>query len=213
VTRRARLLRPLVVVVAIGLGPSAFGFELPADLPTRNDGLWIIDQTGTISDGETTFEVQKIWSICLDGKADRALHELDVREQQASVATLNETCNEPQPTLSGNVLSWTMHCAGPSPIEDKIGKSDIRNTTTFEAHDETHSETVIINRDNLVQSHGRFHAEMKRTGICEGGLKPGDMILKHWRVNGEETLKARQRRNVHDEIANHKAFTASRLGR
>lgn len=38
-------------------------------------------------------------------------------------------------------------------------------------------------------------------------------MLMHWRVNGEETLKARQLRNIRREIENHKAFTASRLAR
>jgi hypothetical protein len=213
VIRRARLLCSLAVALALGLCPSAFGFELPADLPARNEGLWIIDRTGTISDGKTTFEIQKIWNICLDAKADHALHELEVREQQASVAALNETCDEPRPTLAGNMLSWTMHCSGPSPIEDKTGKTDIRHATTFTSDDETRAESAIVNRDNVVQSRGKFLTRMKRLGACESGLKPGDMMLMHWRVNGEETLKARQSRNVYDETANHKAFTASRLNR
>ncbi|TWG92109.1 hypothetical protein L598_005000000100 [Mesorhizobium sp. J18] len=212
-TRRVCLFQPFAAVLLLGLGTSAFGFELPADLPARNEGLWGMEQTGTISDGETTFEIQKTWEICLDPSADRALHELEVREQQASVASLNERCEEPQPTLSGNTYAWTMRCAGPSPIEDKIGKTDIRHTVTFVGGDETRAETVIINRDNLIRSRGRFVTQMKRTGACESGSKPGDMMLMHWRVNGEETLKARQRRNLYDEIANHKAFTASRFAR
>jgi len=213
VTGRPRLPHLLVAAFAMSSAPPAFCFELPANLPARTKGLWIIDQTGSISDGETTFDIQKIWNICLDEKADRALHELEVREQEASVAALNETCKEPRPAFSGNVLSWRMHCAGPSPIEDKIGKTDVRNTTTFVSGDETRSKTIIINRDNLIQGRGRFQVDMKRIGTCEGGLLPGDMTLMHWRVNGEETLKARQSRNVHEEIASHKAFTASRLGR
>jgi hypothetical protein len=191
---------------------AAFSFDLPADLPARNEGL-TIDQTGTIGDDKTTFEIQKIWNVCLDTDADRALHELEVREQQASVASLNKICEEPQPSISRNVLSWTMHCSGPSPIEDKIGKTDIRHSTTFVSGDETNAESVIINRDNLVQSRGRFETRMKRLGDCTGGLKAGGMTLLHWRVNGEETLKARQMRNIHREIENHQAFTASRLAR
>ena len=203
----------LVAAFAIGLCTPVSGFELPADLPLRNEGLWVLDQTGTISDGETTFEIQKIWNVCLDAEADRALHELDVREQQASVATLNETCEEPRPALSGNVLSWTMHCSGPSPREDKIGRADIRHAITFTSAAEAQAETVVVNRDEVVQSRGRFVMRMKHVGVCESGLEPGDMVLMHWRVNGEETLKARQNRNVHDEIANQKAFMAFRLGR
>ncbi|MGI6854991.1 DUF3617 domain-containing protein [Mesorhizobium sp. 1B3] len=211
--RRNRFaLRPLLVASAL-MPVGASSFELPSELPARDEGMWIIDQTGTISDGKTTFEIQKIWNVCLDTNADRALHELEVREQQASVASLNETCEEPQPSVSGNVLSWAMHCSGPSLIEDKIGKTDIRHSTTFVNGEETSAESVIVNRDNLVQSHGRFETRMRRLGDCKGSLKAGEMMLMHWRVNGEETLKGRQMRNIRREIENHKAFTASRLAR
>jgi hypothetical protein len=206
-------LRALAAALALGPLPAAFAFELPAELPARDDGMWLMDQTGTISDGETTFEIQKIWNICLDEGADRALHELEVREQQASVASLNETCEEPQPELSGNTLSWTMRCSGPSPIDDRIGKTDIRHEITFEASGETRATSVVENRDNLIQSHGQFRTHMTRLGECEGGAKPGDMTLLNWRVNGEETLKARQTRNVYNEIEHFKTFTASRLDR
>lgn len=212
--RPVRLSGPFLVgTLFLGSWAAAFAVDLPEGVPMRNEGLWHMEQTGTISDGETTFDIEKTWEICLDPSADRALRELEVREQQASVASLNERCEEPQPTLSGNTLAWTMRCAGPSPIEDKIGKTDIRHTATFVGGDETRAETVIINRDNLIRSRGRFVTQMKRTGACESGSKPGDMMLMHWRVNGEETLKARQRRNLYDEITNHKTFTASRLAR
>lgn len=161
-----------LLVASVLMPIAASSFELPAELPARDEGLWTIDQAGTISDGKTTFEIQKIWNACLDINADRALHEFEVLEQQASVASLNETCEEPQASVSGNVLSWTMHCSGPSPIEDKIGKTDIRHSTTFVNGDETSAESVIVNRDNLVQSHGRFETRMKRLGDCKGSLKP-----------------------------------------
>jgi hypothetical protein len=201
------------VLLVAGWGSVAVAWQLPESLPARNDGLWAIDRTGTLSDGETTFEIQKIWKVCLDAKADHALHELEVHEQAASVATLNETCGEPDFAASGNGVSWTMHCSGPSPVEDKIGKTDIRHTTTWATPDETRAEIDIVNRDNLIQSRGRFLVHMKRVGACEGDMKPGDMMLMHWRVNGEETLKSRQRRNVYDEIATQKKFTASQLRR
>ncbi|OHV79444.1 DUF3617 family protein [Rhizobium sp. LCM 4573] len=200
-----------MLVILLGLSTSASSFELPRDLPAREEGLWVIDQIGTISDGKTTFDIQKIWNICLDAKADHALHELELREQQASVASHNETCEEPQSKLSDNSLSWTMHCSGPSPIEDKIGKTYIQHSTTFLASDEARSESVIVNRDNLIQSRGSFVTRMKRLGACQDSLQPGDMMLMHWRVNGEETLKGRQSRNIYSEIANHIEFTKSRL--
>jgi hypothetical protein len=212
VIRRA-LLRPLVGLVAAGWVSVASGWELPEGLPTRGDGLWTIDRTGTLSDGETAFEIQRIWNVCLDAKADRALHELEVREQAASVAPLNETCGEPEFTASGDAVAWTLYCSGPSPAEGEIRKTEIRYTTTWTAPDETRAEIDIVNRDNLIQSRGRFLVRMKRVGACEANRKPGDMMLMHWRVNGEETLKSRQNRNVYDEIANRKALTASRLRR
>ncbi|MGB6104810.1 MAG: hypothetical protein WBF88_13305 [Pusillimonas sp.] len=189
------------------------GFEFPADMPARADGRWLMEKMGTISDGKTTFDIQKVWEICLDGKADRALHELEVREQQASVASLNEACDEPRPVYSQGVLSWAMHCQGPSHVDDKVGKTDIRHSTSFISGSETRAESVIVNRDNLIHSNGRFLTHMKRLGDCGGGLTPGGMLLMHWRVNGEETLKARQRRNVFEDVANSKVFTASSLGR
>lgn len=197
----------------MGLSSPAFGFELPAGLPAREEGLWAIDQTGTISDDGTALEIQKVWNICLDASADRALHELEVREQQASVASLNETCDEPAVERSGETVSWTMHCSGPSPADGRIRRTDIQHRTTFVTGEETHAETIIANRDDPSRGKGRFVTDMKRLGACQGTLQPGGMMLIHWRADGEETLKARQIRNIYDEIANHKAFTASRLGR
>lgn len=211
--RRAHRLSMLAGTLSLACTCLAFGFGLPANLPTRAEGLWRIERTGTISDGKTTFEIQKIWNVCLDAKADRALHALEVYEQQASVAGLNERCEDPQTEFSGNTFSWNMHCSGPSPIENKTGKTDIRHATTFIADDRTQAESVIANRDNLVESDGRFVTQMQHLGACEAGMQPADMTLMHWRVNGEETLKARQKRNVYSEIEYYRKFTASRLQR
>ncbi len=210
--RWARL-RWCLAALAWGASSAAPGLELPADTPLRQPGLWSMEQTGTISDGETTFEIQKVWQICLGGGADRALHELEVSEQRASVAGLNERCDEPKPVFKEGRLSWSMYCSGPSPIEDKIGKTEIRHATTFVSDEETRAETVVVNRDNLIRSNGRFDTVMKRLGACEEGGKAGDMLMMHWRVNGEETLKARQFRNVFEELDNSRTFTASRLNR
>jgi len=205
--------RSIMTALAWAASAAAMGFELPAEVPARAPGLWSMDQAGTISDGTTTFEIQKLWQVCLDESADRALHELEVREQQASVAGLNERCEEPRPVLKNGELSWTMHCSGPSPIEDKIGKTDVRHSAAFTGEEETRAETLVVNRDNLTHSNGRFTTRMKRLGACPQGQKSGDMLLMHWRVNGEETLKGRQHRNVFEEIANNKTFTQSRLDR
>lgn len=54
---------------------------------------------------------------------------------------------------------------------------------------------------------------MKRIGSCQSDLKPGEMVLAHWRVNGEETLKSRHLRNIQRDIEDGRAFIASRLSR
>jgi len=69
---RRALLRCGLAALAMGASAAAPGFELPADMPVRQPGLWSMEQTGTISDGETTFEIQKVWRVCLGGGADRA---------------------------------------------------------------------------------------------------------------------------------------------
>lgn len=172
-----------------------------------------MDQSSTISNGETRFGVQKIWNICLDAKADRALHELEMREQEASVASLRQTCQKPRLIASTSTFAWTMECSGRSPVDGTPGKADIKHITTFVSDKETQAETIIVNGDPLIQREGRFLTRMKNVGACVGGLKPGDMTLVHWRINGDETLENRQRRTVHDEIANLKALTTTRLAR
>jgi hypothetical protein len=162
----------LAMCHALGTSYGARAFELPADLPSRSEGLWVIDQTGTISDDKTTIEIQKIWNACLDARADRALHELEVREQQSNIARLNETCEEPQPSISENALSWSMHCSGLSPAGENTGTSNVRHTTTFVTGEETRAESTIVNRDKLIRSHGQFLTYMKRVGSCEGGSSP-----------------------------------------
>src|SRR5690606_22560816 len=135
---------------------------------------------------------------CLDARTDRALHALEVHEQRASVAGLGETCAAPQFAVAGNEFSGTMQCRARS--ENGTRSSDIRHAATFVAADRAQSETVVLNRGGAIQSQGRFVARMEHIGVCEQGMQPGDMLLMHWRIDGEETLKGRQRRTVHGEI-------------
>lgn len=202
----------LLSVFGLGLALlpcTAAAFEMPADIPARSEGLWQIDRQGTFRDGTTTIDVQKVWTICLDAKADRALHEFEIRENQASAAVRKETCDKPIFTLVENVLSSSMRCSGLSPVTGKIGSSEFTRFTTFVSADEVRSETMIANHNNAAESDGRFMTQMTRLGACEGSLKPGGMMLMHWRVNGEETLKARQIQNLYREISDFKELTAA----
>lgn len=207
------LLRWLAVAVAVAAPAAGHAFELPAGVPARAQGLWLIERSGTVGDGQAITHTQKIWQACLDARADRALHELEAREQQASVAGLGQQCDEPRPALSGKTLSWTMHCSAVSPVEDQARTTEVQHTTTFLDADRTRAETVIASRHNGVSRQGRVLIHMQRAGACAPGLAPGDTMLMHWRINGEETLKSRQIRNIHGEIAQHKAYTASKPGR
>lgn len=206
--RRARLLPVCAALLGALACPAVFGFDLPADLPSRAEGLWRIERTETLSHGETAIAMEKIWNVCLDARADRALHALDVHEQRASVAGLGQICEAPQFAVEGNDVSWTMRCPA---RRDEARVSDIRHITTFVAPDRVQAETVIVNRGGQVQSQGKFVARMEHLGACEGGMQPGDMLLMHWRINDEETLKARQKRTVYSEIEhyNHRALVIS----
>lgn len=207
----SRLLLP-ALGLCLALPPcSAAALDLPAKIPVRSEGLWQIDRQGTFRDGTTTINVQKVWTICLDAKADRALHEFEVRENQASAATRKEACGKPIFTLVENTLSSTMRCSGFSAATGKVGSSEFTRFTTFVSADEVRSETMIANRNNAAESDGRLTTQMTRRGACDGSLKPGGMMLMHWRVNGEETLKARQIRNIYREISDFRAQTAAQL--
>jgi len=142
----APLVRALAVILAIAACTGTRAVAQPADAPTRTPGLWLMERTGTIQDGKTAIEVQKIWHLCLDARADRALRKLEARERQAGGA-------------------------------------------------------------------GRFVTRMQHLGPCEAGLRPGDMMLMHWRVNGEETLKGRQRSTIPDQIRLNEASATTQPGR
>ena len=152
--------------------------------------------------------------MCLDAKSDRALHDLEVREQQARIAGLGGTCEAPRAGLSGDVLWWTMRCTGAVPVAGRHAASEVRHATTFVSDTRTNAETVVASRAGpTTRGGGRFLARMKRVGPCEAGMQPGDMVLAHWRVGGEETLKARLRSTVAGEIAARKAEIEARLER
>ena len=214
-----RRLRPSLLSVAVSVflpAVAALAFDLPDRLPTRAEGLWTIERTESVvrSGPGATFESQKVWRICLDAKSDRALHELEVREQQAQIAGLGGTCEAPRLERSGNVLSWTMRCTGVSPAGGGDVASEVRHATTFVSDTRTSTETVVANRaGSTARSGGRFLARMERVGPCEAGMRPGDMVLAHWRIGGEETLKARRRSTVAGEITARKAEITARLER
>lgn len=201
----------LAAVTILIVADDALAFELPAGVPARSDGLWSMERNGRITDGTTTFDVQKHWRICLDAKANRALHEFEVREAQAMVAPVNQKCDEPQFSLAGNALSSRMTCAGPSPIEDKIGTTTVEETTVFTSPDESRAETITRRRDAPGESETRSTTTMKRIGACAAGQSPGSMTMTNWRINGEESLKAMQRKNLYREIETFEQTIKSRL--
>lgn len=205
-----------LLLSAFGLGLallpcSAAAFDMPAHIPARSEGLWRIDRQGTVRDGTTTLNVQKVWTICLNAKADRALHEFEVREDQASAALRKESCGKPIFTLVEDTLSSTMRCSGLSAATGKIGSSEFTRFTTFVSTEEVRSETMIANRDDVAESDARFTTQMTRLGACESSQKPGWMMLMHWQVDGEETLKARQIQNLYSEISDFRTLTAAQL--
>lgn len=131
----------------------------------------------------------------------------------ASETQARVTARHIRPFLRLRVLSTppASRCSGFSATTGKVGSSEFSRFTTFVSADEVRSETMIANRNNAAESDGRFTTRMTRLGACDGSLKPGGMMLTHWRVNDEETLKARQIQNIYREISDFRALTAAQL--
>ena len=196
----------VTLLSSIFVAPLVYGFDLPEDLPARSDGLWRIERTETLAQENMGLEMRKVWHVCLDKKADRDLHALEIYEQQASVVKLGEICAAPEFDVAGNSFSWGMQCTAPE--QHGTRTSQIRQLATAQADDRMQAETTITNHNGLSQGEGRFAARMERVGACVD-QQPGDMLLMHWSINGEETLKAQQRRTVAGEIEDYKARIAA----
>lgn len=206
--RRALLLLAAAVPAMPVLGGEAGPLALPREVPAREPGAWRIERTGTYAGGAVTHEVQKVWNLCLDAAADRRLHELEMRELQVEAAREGRRCETPRTTFSGNTLSWTMSCSA----AQGGGGTGFRQATTFDGDGGTRSEARRLD-------HGRPLDDapttilMTRTGACPADAAAGDMMLMHWRIDGEETLKGRRRTRLQDEIARLRAEVEARLAR
>jgi len=182
----------------------------PPELPASADGLWSIDRAGRISSGSENIEMRKIWRACLDERAHRALETLDILQLRAAAAVGHARCDAPRYTLSGNVLSSTMHCAGAAPDRDGVGHIRVSRATTFLSPGQ--SRTVSdMRRDTSLETVEHYVTDMRRLGACEPGQRPGDMVLTNWKIDGEESLKGRRAGNVYRAIEARGRFIESRL--
>jgi len=202
----ARCLAGLTTLAAALLGsPAARAFALPAATPARASGLWLIDENMAPSARGPAVRTRKVWRVCLDRKADRALHELDAWEDRARVAVDGLRCDDPVYALTDRTLTSTMRCRGALPAAGADITTTLTRMTHFASNQEARSETVM---DGGGHGRGRMVSTMRRTGPCPGNMKPGARLLLHWTVNGEETLKGQVRGNIFRQAGEHRRLTA-----
>ena len=203
--RTIRWPRLAAFTMAAILPAFACSAELPAELPQRSPGLWSITQESTVQDGARLLETQKIWHVCLDAKADRALHQWEIRQQQVDAARHDMKCESPRSDFAGDTMSWTMQCSPSPKTNGNLQSTEIRHTTSFVSNTETQSQSAQVDPHASSTEQPRYASRMQRLDSCKGtikpnDLKPGEMMFMHWRLNGEETLKARERQNLYREI-------------
>lgn len=202
--RAHRLMFAMVAACALFASQASVAFDLPPDTPARRAGLWVVEQRGEIAGGKVAADTRKIWSVCLGRRTDRAFHELQLRDVQASLAKMSAICGEPAHALSGDTLSATLRCIAQPPGTAGI---QVRRITTFVSPEETRSRVSVLH-DHGAQSAGQVVTTMKRTGTCPPDMKPGALLLMHWMLGDQETLKARQRSTIERELAGRKARIA-----
>ena len=203
----ARCLAGLTTLAVALLGsPAARAFALPpAATPARASGLWLIDENMAPSARGPAVRTRKVWRVCLDHKADRALHELDAWEDRARAAADGLRCDDPVYALTDRSLTSTMRCGGASLASRADITATLTRTTHFASNQEVRSETVM---DGGGHGRGRMVSTMRRTGPCPDSMKPGARLLLHWTVNGQETLKGRMRGNIFQQLDEYGRVTA-----
>ena len=192
------------LAVALLASPAARAFALPAATPARASGLWLIEEHMAPSARDPAVRTRKVWRICLDRKADRVLHELDVREDRARAAADGLRCGDPVYALTDRSLTSTMRCRGASPAGGADITATVARTTHFTSSREARSEAVM---DGGGDGRRRVVATMHRTGPCPDSMKPGARLLLHWTVNGQETLKGQMRGNIFQKPGEHRPFS------
>jgi len=193
--------------------PDAAAFDLPQGTPGRQAGMWQVELSGRLEHQDGVFNIRKTSRICLDAKADGALHELNFRESEMFAAAAGEACEAPRFSLRGNVLSAASSCRGSAGGGQPAGSRAIRWTTTFVDARHVQTQFSSQNQGPLFDSALRFTESMRYLGGCEAGYRAGDMLKMSWKVDGDETLKSRSRENVHRLLEDYRLSTRSTLER
>ena len=206
----------LFFILAWCSGAYAAAFRVPANMPVREPGLWLRESTNTVLHQGALLEIKRVWRICLYDQADRALHELALREQEVNAAGYGQSCQMATPVLDGNLLSWTMQCK-PLPAAAHTQSTiksplTIQYHTTFLSGTQTQSESSITSADqNSGVNNHRIQTSMKRQGECDDTLKPGMMLMEHLLVDGVESLKSRRKSIIRKDVDDAKAYIKFRL--
>ena len=202
------------LLTALLLGCStvhAASFQLPANLPAREPGSWLKVSTRTTEHQGKALEVKKVWQMCLDASADRALYELEWLELQYKAAIEGQDCQNPRSVLNEKTVSWTMQCKPASDSARVKQPITVQYRTLLFAQDQAQFESRLMDGEGTEVSIGRVQTHMKRLGPCDDQQQPGSLVLVHHMLDGEETMKSIQRSRIRDDISYFNAAIQSRL--
>ncbi|MGH6860418.1 MAG: DUF3617 domain-containing protein [Phyllobacterium sp.] len=171
-TRLGRCLKAAAFLLASTIATSAG--ELPSGTPARKPGFWQSTLTGSLG-GQLT-NVEKVNRICLDAHADRALYEKDIQEKRMSAVMLEGDCEEPDYSLSGNVLSGSLSCTNKPLEQGTPAGTEFRWTITYENDSQVTIEERRTDVNNFTPGEAHTVNRWIRVGDCEDGFMPGDSI-------------------------------------
>jgi len=191
-----RAVRTFIAGLAIMLSGSVFAanYDLPEDIPARKPGLWEMIETGTVGPNK----VRSIKRYCLDGKADRALQELEVMRKELSVVHNDVSCQPPQIVLKGNVLTGDMACRTNSSTDSAQAGQDFHWTMAFNSDTEVVLERQATPVDVMFLVDIDLVETQRWVGDCPTGQEPGDYIDEGFRYNSEAEPNEGRQDNIYE---------------
>ncbi|WP_188410651.1 DUF3617 domain-containing protein [Agaricicola taiwanensis] len=151
-------------------------------MPARKPGLWEMRATGTVGPNQ----VKALKKYCLGPSSDRALHELEILRNELQVVHSDITCQSPNISVSGNVMTGEMACRTNSADDDEAAGTDFRWTVTFKSDSEAVNETHSLPRDVMFHMDNKMVEEQRWIGECPANLKPGDFLDLGFNYNSDE---------------------------
>lgn len=161
--------RSLFALSLLLAGTAAVAIDLPASLPKRKPGLWVMQSSGASAAGRRAMP-----KICIDEATDKALYRL-------GAGMSGVKCSRMDVQMSGSKIIADSTCAmqGPGgPVNmtshsETVFDGDTAYRTTGHA---TYSPAFMGKTASDINSEGHW------VGACPAGQKPGDMTLPNGMV-------------------------------